>query len=720
MESLDLFAPWFTRLKIKSTLKTLELKDVRHFCLETIALKEIIGPFNGPYCSYLKNTLMTAEEPLSAIEQILAPNGDIRMDASEKLYSLSKEKENLARQVQNTLDRLVHDHEMVTFIQDKYVTTREGRWVLPIRGGKQHFVQGVIHATSQTKQTVFIEPEEVVPMNNRLRQVETEIEEEIERLLVELSAYLTTLSSDFERTRECLETADVKLSIAKFATLIEATPCEFSENVIALKEVKHPLLVLNAKANQKGIVSNNVELDPKAHGILLLSGPNAGGKTVLLKAVGLAAHMARCGIPICAAEGSKLPFFEKIHIAVGDSQSVDENLSTFAAHLKVLGEATTAKGPKTLLLIDEICGSTDPEEGSALARSFIETYARNQVLGVITSHLGPLKTGWNEKSGVINGSLEYDRESGRPTYQFLMGIPGESLAIQTAKRVGVPTQIVERAIDALSPATRTKLEALQEIEQLKSEIQHLRLNLDSELKQTEKKRKEYEKLKADFEREKESLLSKELKKAQTKVEEMIAQAKVENVFKKHTALQEIKMELPEIIKAPAGPVFSQGLQSADEFTKRFPPGTKIFVPSLSRDGVVQSEPNNKGEVLVMAGSIRMYLPWQDLKPPQKADNPTAHAVRRATPFSVALHETDRTLDLRGKTVDAAIEELESILDQASTHKEDRIKVIHGHGTEVLKRAVRTYLSRSMYVKKWKAGAPDQGGDGMTWVELNRE
>ncbi|MGE0631944.1 MAG: endonuclease MutS2, partial [Pseudobdellovibrionaceae bacterium] len=131
MESLDLFAPWFTRLKIKSTLKTLELKDVRHFCLETIALKEIIGPFNGPYCSYLKNTLMTAEEPLSAIEQILAPNGDIRMDASEKLYSLSKEKENLARQVQNTLDRLVHDHEMVTFIQDKYVTTREGRWVLP-------------------------------------------------------------------------------------------------------------------------------------------------------------------------------------------------------------------------------------------------------------------------------------------------------------------------------------------------------------------------------------------------------------------------------------------------------------------------------------------------------------------------------------------------------------------------------------------------------------
>ncbi|KYG70094.1 DNA mismatch repair protein [Bdellovibrio bacteriovorus] len=711
MQSLDLYSTWITRLKKHAVLKTLEIKDVRSFCLEALALKEALNTVENNWAQKLASSVMKADEPLSAIDQILTPGGEIRADASETLYRLYKEKERLAREVQTTLDRLVKAHNMENVLQDKYVTTRDGRWVLPVRSGMQHHLPGVIHGSSQTKQTVFMEPETVIPTNNRLRQIEVEIEDEIERLLTELSRYLSSKASEIEITRELLEDADVRFSQAQFATLVEAHPIEFSIDSLELIEARHPLLQLSGKK----VVSNSVLLEGKK-GILLLSGPNAGGKTVLLKSIGLAAQMARCGLPICASETSKLPFFKDILIGIGDAQSVDEELSTFAAHLKILSKAAAMKGRENLILIDEICGSTDPEEGSALARSFIESFSSNNVFAVITSHLGPLKSGWDEETRVLNGSLEYDPKTGRPTYQFIAGIPGDSLAIQTAKRVGVSQAIVQRALEVLAPATRARLEGLEQIEQLKSDISILQDHLRKETNKALETKRKYEGLLEQFNKDKEEWLQRTLKKAERKVEEAIAQAKVTETFKRHTALQEIKYKLPEIVKAK--PVTTPGApENAEEFAKKFPPGSKVYVPTLSSDGIVQSTPNNKGEVLVLSGSVRLQLHWQDLKPPGKPQNPTSQLVRQSSSFTVALADEDRTLDLRGKTVEDALSELEVALDKAATSREDRLKVIHGHGTEALKKAVRTYLSRSIYVKKWKAGSPESGGDGITWVEI---
>lgn len=710
MQSLDLYSTWIARLKKNAVLKTLEIKDVRSFCLEALALKEALNSVDNEWANSIASTLFRAEEPLSAIDSIITPGGEIRSDASETLYRLYREKERLAREVQTTLDRLVKDHQMENVLQDKYVTTRDGRWVLPVRSGMQHHLPGVIHGSSQTKQTVFMEPEKVIPTNNRLRQIEVEIEDEIERLLTELSRYLSSKATEIETARQLMEECDVRFSQAQFAALIEAHAIEFSENSLELIDVRHPLLQLSGKK----VVSNSVVLDGEKS-ILLLSGPNAGGKTVLLKSIGLAAQMARCGLPICASENSKLPFFTDVLIGIGDAQSVDEELSTFAAHLKILSRAATLKNRQNLILIDEICGSTDPEEGSALARSFIETFSNNDVFGIITSHLGPLKAGW-EESRVLNGSLEYDAKTGRPTYQFIAGIPGDSLAIQTAKRVGVTPAIVQRAMDVLAPATRARLEGLEQIEQLKSDIAILQDHLKKETHKANETRKKYEGLLEQFNKDKEEWLQRTLKKAERKVEEAIAQAKVTETFKRHTALQEVKHKLPEIVKAK--PVTQPGApENAEEFAKKFPPGSKVWVPTLSADGIVQSTPNNKGEVLVLSGSVRLQLHWQDLKPAGKPQNPTAQLVRQSSPFAAAIADEDRTLDLRGKTVEDALSELELALDKAATSKEDRIKIIHGHGTEALKKAVRTYLSRSIYVKKWKAGSPEGGGDGITWVEL---
>jgi DNA mismatch repair protein MutS2 len=714
MESLDLFPTWHVPLKRKAVLSVVQLKDVRRFCLEALALSEVIRPLEGPWVTSIKSKMIDATGPLSAIDTIITPEGEIRTDASETLHNLYREKQNQTRNLQTTLDKLVKNHQMEGILQDRYVTTREGRWVLPVRSGMQHAVEGIIHASSQSKQTVFMEPEEVVPLNNRLRQLEVEIEAEIERLLQALSEYLSTQSFDFERSSETMLHADVRFAQAKLSETLQAQPCEFNQDRIDLVDVRHPILVLRSEIDK--VIPNTVRLGGDKR-ILLLSGPNAGGKTVLLKSVGLAAQMARCGLPICATEGSIIPFFRAVEVGVGDAQSVGAQLSTFAAHLKVLDKAAKCVGSDNLLLIDEICGATDPEEGSALARSFIETYANNKVFAVITSHLSPLKVGWDANSGVINGSLEYNSNSGQPTYQFFMGIPGQSLALQTARRVGVDPKVIDRALDFLSPEMKAQHEHLREIELLRDELQELRQKLQEETKQARSNKNKYQELISKFRSERDQWMDRTVKKAERKIDNMIELAQVDNIFKKHEKLSQIKHELPEVVKASTVPTVARKLETVEDFEKIYPPGSRVFIPSIGQEGSIQGRANAKGEIPVLSNSMRLFIHWQQLKPAQNMQNPTAQIVRRSSNVVVSLHEAERVIDVRGQTTDEAISNLETQLDAAALNNEDRVKIIHGHGTEALKRAVRAHLSRSVYVKKWKAATADTGGDGVTWAEL---
>ncbi len=730
MTSLDLFTQWHQRLARNAVLRTIELKDVRHFCQEVVTLREVIEEMAISSLRDVHEKLMRADEPLAAIDQILTPAGDIRTDASERLYQLNAEKTQLARQVQLILDRLVKSFQIEHLVQDRYVTTREGRWVLPIKSGMQHGFEGIIHDSSQTKQTVFMEPQETIPINNRLREIEIAFEEEIERLLTELSKYLATLRFQFEDSKQIMLNADARLAQAKIAELMQATTCEFtnanpeelsdSNASIAglyLRDLRHPLLVINGVP----VVANTVELAPERR-ILLLSGPNAGGKTVLLKAVGLAAQMARAGLFICASDGSRLPFFSTMVVALGDSQSVDANLSTFAAHLRALERAANVQGEDTLVLIDEICGSTDPEEGAALARSFIDRYKDNASFGVITSHLGALKHGWPD--GVINGSLEFNQKRG-PTYRFIMGVPGPSLALQTAERIGVDRTIVDRAKHYLSPEARQYQNALSEIEQMKKDLLNLNDDVRARQMEAEKSRSELELAREKFEKEKDEMLQKELKKAEARIESLIQETKAQEIFSHHERLSQIKQELPTIIKAgetaPSGnrikKTASGAFASADDFSRQCPPGTGVYIKSLDRNGIVQGRPNSKGDVPVLSSSMRLMISWRDLKP--SVDSGTISKwLGKTSGFVSKSAETDRVVDLRGLTVEEAISTLEIQLDAAALGNVDRVKIIHGHGAaDMLKRGVRTYLSRSVYVKKWQAGTKETGGDGVTWIEL---
>jgi DNA mismatch repair protein MutS2 len=682
--------------------------------LETLALREALNNTPTSWGSKIAHGLLNAEEPLSAIEQIVSPNGDIRNDASETIFNLINEKSKLARQIQHTLERVVKDHDIDDVLQEKFVTTREGRWVIPIKSGLQSHFAGIIHASSQSRQTVFMEPEAVIPVNNRLRQVEVEIEDEIERLLSELSSYLNSLAKEFETTKSLLLQADIRLSQAQLAVTLGAQPCEFSDHEFELKELRHPILILN-KVN---VIPNDVELDAK-NKILLLSGPNAGGKTVLLKSIGLAAQMSRAGLWIPAAAGSKLPFFKKIITAIGDEQSVDKHLSTFAAHLKSLNTASKAVGHHHLILVDEICGSTDPEEGSALARSFIERFSKNGVTAIITSHLGALKSDWDENSGVIHGSLEFDKKSG-PTYSLLMGIPGQSLAILTAKSVGVDQEILDGATRHLSPERRQYQRGLEEVDEMRAGLRKLEAEMRSQKKAAEKAKEKYTLELKKIETDRENILSKTAHRAQKRVEEIIETAQVKDVFKRHSEIQKLKADLPEIIKTSPTQAAKNLIQSPEDFAKKFPAGSKVFIASFGQDGLVQSQPNSKGDVVVLSKSMRITVPWQELRSPENPGNPTRDLLKRSGSFQFSPIDEDRVVDIRGLTSEEAIEQLELQLDTAALQKEDRVKIIHGHGTETLKRAVRSYLSRSVYIGKWQAGTKESGGDGITWAEIKSE
>jgi DNA mismatch repair protein MutS2 len=370
-----------------------------------------------------------------------------------------------------------------------------------------------------------------------------------------------------------------------------------------------------------------------------------------------------------------------------------------------------------LLLIDEICGSTDPEEGTALARAFIQAYARNGSFGVITSHLGPLKLGWDDKSGVVNGSLEYDNKTGKPTYMFLMGIPGQSLAIQTARRVGVSSEIVDEALSFLSPEVKKYHAGLDEVEKTKSELRVLIDQTARERTEMNAEKMRYNALALKFEREKDQMLEQAVKRAEKKIETLLEHSRVDDVFRRHERLEQIKHEMPEIVKASTTAKTSTPvIENGDDFARSYPPGAKVFVPSIGRDGVIQSKPNAKGEVAILSASMRLMVPWQSLKPAQHAQNPTVDIVRRAGETASVLDQ-DRVVDVRGQSMEAALKYLDDQLDTAVVHQEARIKIVHGHGTDTLKKGIRNYLSRSVYVKKWKAGTPETGGDGVTWAEL---
>ncbi|MDZ4677853.1 MAG: Smr/MutS family protein [Oligoflexia bacterium] len=707
---IDHISPISERLNVHAVLDVKELIVLRQFLNTAQNLKTLLKQPKNKWANSESARIADFKSQISAINHVLSPSGEINEDASPTLASLCEERRRLGREISKTLDQIVARRQMENILQDKYVTNREGRMVIPVKSGSQHDVKGLIHDASQTKQTVFMEPDEVIPMNNRLREVQIHIAEEIYRILKELSQYLTRFVTSFINADHSLIEADVTFAKAYLNQNIKGTlPLFSNQDRFGLINLRHPLLVLQGIK----VIPNTVTMGENRK-ILLLSGPNAGGKTVLLKAIGLAAQMARCGLPVACDDGSELPFFKQIDPIIGDLQSVGENLSSFSSHIARLNLASRIKGEGNLILVDEICGATDPEEGAALARSFIEHFCQQKVFAVITSHLGPLKEHWSKETGVEHGSLEFDLKTNKPTYQLLIGFPGRSLALAVAEKLGVLQDIIKRAKSHLSPVGLERSQELEEIEDFKEQIIELKNQTLIDSEEAKKAKNQYQELVKKFREQRDRWLEKALQKAEKKIENLIEDARQDRLRNK--TLHDIKAELPEIVKAKPS---QNKPQTLEDFKRDFKPGTPAYSTRLSRQVIIQGEPDHKGQVPVLADMMRVQLPWHTLIGlGQKEEQPVQVIRRSSSAQSIPIDDNASELDLRGQRIDEAVTRLEKWLDDCMREQKDSVKIIHGFGTEQLKKAVRQFLSKSRYVAKWNAGDKNTGGDGVTWVTLS--
>lgn len=720
LQSLDMTQNWLRRVEKNQVLNLLDLKDLRLF-LEDIAdvTQQLSALIDLKYFKSLSASIFDPESILTYIDMVMSDTGEIRSDASETLFKLFNEKKSLHNQVKNILNKIVKDQDLEGILQDRFVTTREGRWVLPVISGMRHDFGGIIHDSSQSKQTVFMEPQAAIPINNKAAEIENKIQAEIERILKDLSEHIHHEYKSLAKAFESLKELDGLNAIAIFSLKAELKEFQWADPntpELFLPECRNPLLVIE----NPGVVANGVELNAKNR-ILILSGPNAGGKTVLLKSIGLACEMARWGWPVCTQGTAIIPFFENIFISIGDEQNIEESLSSFGGHLKKLNEATALKGSAQLLLIDEICGATEAQEGAALARAFIEEYRSNAVFGVITSHLAPLRSHWSE--GVINGSMQYDPHKSQPTFRFVMGLAGESLAIPTAKRYGVSSHIIERATGYLTPEAQRKFSGLEEIETTKNKLVELQNEYKQKLQALNNEKYNLEKQIQTFENDKASFFKDNLNDYQKQIEELIKFDGLKSKFDNIKNLEKLKGTLPNIVKfSPSQSAEGQEL-SPENFEKRCPPGTPVFLKSLKKQAIVQGKPNAKNEVPVLSQSMRIQVPISDIV--LSANNQTSS--KSMASFNPSLKivtskkesmETERTVDLRGKTIAEALDTLEDEVDRAVTHNLLKLKIIHGHGTQDrLKKSVRTYLSRNTFVKAWLSGRAYNESDGVTIAEL---
>ena len=686
-------------IKKGQSLNVADLNTMRIFFEDLKALNELYPWTDYDNLSSLIERVIRPDTFLDRINKLITENGEFKSDASHLLYESFNKKNSLSKQVHKTLDQLVKDFALENILQDKYVTTREGRWVLPVVSGKQHDFKGIIHDSSNSKQTVYMEPEEVVGLNNKIRELEETIRHEIERLLKEISEFLNEKNPEILKSYTAAIEIDALSAVATWALDFNAKRITLiSESSLRLKQAFHPLLI----EETSDLTKNDFDL-AKDENVLLLSGPNAGGKTVFLKCIGLACHMARCGLPVCAHEESQVPFFTQIKVLIGDHQSVENSLSTFAAHLKALDACSNLKGSKNLVLIDEICGSTEAGEGSALARAFIEKISKNKVKGFVTSHLGPLKSGWEPESGVVNGSMFFDQKKGTPTYEFVKGVPGDSLALETAKKVGVHKEIVDRALFFLDPEQRKKYAGLVEIETLQESLKKQKENYQTKQAELDELKKEYQVMIHEFKQEQDGLLEMSIKKARANLDQNSGYSNIQKYLQNKVHIDKMKASSPNLIKTskeqPAAEI------TEENFASKFPPGTPVYIPSLKKRGVIQGTPNAKGFVPVMSDSMRLLITWSDARSIAKPETEEGKK-KSSTAKNVIEGKIENEVDLRGMDVESALQELENAIDKSLRLDSDRLRVIHGHGTEKIKKNVRSFLSRHPLIKTWKSDQSD--------------
>ncbi|PTQ51063.1 MAG: Recombination inhibitory protein MutS2 [Hydrogenibacillus schlegelii] len=666
-----------------------------------------------------------------ALAGAIASESALKDEASPRLLELRRRLRAIDGEIRETLERLIRDPETRGALQEPVIMFRGGRPVLPVRADAKNRVRGIVHDVSSSGQTLFIEPEAIVALANVRRTVEQEAAAEEERILRALTKEVAQAAVPLLVAEAHAAALDLLFAKAAYALAHGHARPNLGPpgGPVALYDAYHPLLGDRA-------VKNDLLLEAGVR-LLLITGPNTGGKTVTLKTIGLAALMAQSGLFIPAREGSTLPVFDSVFADIGDEQSIAQNLSTFSSHMTQIVAILKRATEKSLVLLDEIGAGTDPAEGVALASAILEALAERGARVVATTHFGELKALAGERPWAVNASMAFDRETLRPTYRLLLGVPGASHALEIARRLGLDEAIVRRAEARIGAEGRQAAAVAAELADRLQALERERRRLAAEREALEAERR---RLEAERERER-RLLSERLAAADARYRRRLEEA----VRKGEAIARELEALHREAIAAGHVPptvkphewidrvgalrrAAAEAKAAADEAAPkedrarggrkpsppggRLLPGATVLVRSHGLKGtLLELRPN--GEAVVQLGVMKLTLPASDLVPVE-GDKPPAPAggvrvtVERRAPFEV---------DLRGMTVEEAREALDEVLDRALLEGRDRLVVIHGLGTGALKRGVAEFLRRHPAVKRFRSGEKEEGGSGVTIVEL---
>ncbi|MCE9670399.1 Smr/MutS family protein [Myxococcus stipitatus] len=663
------------------------------------------------------------------IDQCFEPDGEISDRASPELREARDRARGLHRRIKTRLDEMLHDEGFVSKLRENYYTLRNGRYVVPVVSNYRSEVDGIVHNASQTGQTLFMEPQAMVGLGNDLAIAQSVVTEEERRVLQELSNQLGRESDRILEGLDAVAELDEAEAVAILSSDLDATTPEFAGvDDLRLRQLRHPRLVLKGTE----VVANDVTLDGAAKA-LVVSGPNAGGKTVTLTGVGLCSLMLRAGLPIPVAEGSRMPLYRSVHSTVGDSQDLAQGLSTFSAHVVMLRDIIAVAGTGSLVMIDEIAADTDPREGAAIAIAVLEDLLSKGAFVLVTTHLEELKALAHMDPRFLNARVGFDSKRMAPTYRLQIGAAGQSSAIEVAARVGLPQQVCDRAreltLNAGGPLSRALAAAEEERRKLSEELERARVAA----KEAEALRVELEKQKQTFERERRARMMQfnedvatASEHAAAEVRELLGKLRSEQNEK---ALSEARLQLQQ--RAEEAQKRAQAAK-AELFQVEAPGpanlrvGAWVHHSGLGRD--VEILELADGHAVVSAGgAMKMRVPTAELsgartRKPQQAKFPERQkqeaALKRAASAAPAQVEaTNFRCDVRGMRADDALAEVESFLDRGMRSGEEAALIVHGHGTGALKQALRDYLANSPYIRMFRPGESHEGGDGVTVVSL---
>lgn len=707
------------RARLHAMLSPSELLDVASTIFAGRRLKQFVLDAAEEESLEILRRLAEQIEGLRDVEgeitRCIDENGEVVDSASPELRSIRQEIRSLESRIRERLDQITRSSSYQKMLMENIVTIRGDRYVIPVKQEYRSVFGGIVHDQSASGATLFIEPEAVVGLNNKLREVRLQEEREVEKILLHLTNVVAEVVQALIGNVEALAELDFHFAKAQLSRRMKGSAPKLNDRgYIHLKKARHPLIDANV------VVPIDIELG-REYTAIIVTGPNTGGKTVTLKTVGLLSLMAMSGLHIPAEEGSEMTVFSSVFADIGDEQSIEQNLSTFSSHMTNIIGILREMDEHSLVLFDELGAGTDPTEGAALAMAIIDHVIQKGARLIATTHYSELKAYAYDRPGVINASVEFDVETLRPTYRLLVGVPGRSNAFAIAQRLGLDPAIIHEARQAISAEENQVDRMIASLERNTKSAERERQEAEALRREAEELRRQLEEERNRFALEKNKLLEQAEEEARLAVQ--MAKEEAERIIRELRQLRAEGVEIKEHLLIDARKRLDNAVLELDKEKVKKPKavraaqvkeGDEVLVVSFGQKGTVLEKITDE-EYLVQIGIMKMKVKRNDMNvlgPSNQKPAVTVSTVKKTSPRNVRME-----LDLRGFRVEDGLQEIDQYLDEVLLAGLHTVSIIHGHGTGAMRKAVHEYLRNHRHVKSFRLGGQGEGGVGATIVEL---